>query len=501
MRTASIMLVAMCLCVWGCKKSKSSQPPDYTPAKVALLLPANDEACYSGVIKSATESDVTFSWNTATNADSYQLTYTNLLTNEITIIQSISNTQTVVGLLPNTPYSWYITSISNKTSATTKSDVWEFYNSGPATTSHAPFPAEIIFPGFNQTVSIATGSVTLSWKGSDVDNDIKGYDVYFGNINTPPLYKSNVAESSLTVDSLAANKTYYWSITTKDSKGNSSNSAISKFEINYLPIADFGVNGDSTTVYQSQKITFRDKSLNNPTTWSWSFPGGSPSSSSSQNPTVTYANVGIYTVTLTVHNQNGSDTKTKSNYITVNKPWTCGMPITDPRDGQVYNTVNINGKCWMVENLKYTDNNTIGVNYGNSTSAYDTYGRLYSFNEVQNGNLAPPGWHIPTESEINDLSLYILQTYNNNAGVLKATNNLWAPPNSGATNQTGFSAIPSGNYFSGVFNTAGYAFYMWTSTAQGNSGGDAVLLSNDNTGFSLGYYSGDHYFAVRCVKN
>lgn len=89
--------------------------------------------------------------------------------------------------------------------------------------------------------------------------------------------------------------------------------------INNMPTANFDVNGGSTTINSSQQISFRDKSLNNPTSWSWSFPGGTPSSSTLKSPSITYSTPGNYNVSLTVSNQSGSDTKTLTNYILVNR--------------------------------------------------------------------------------------------------------------------------------------------------------------------------------------
>ena len=81
------------------------------------------------------------------------------------------------------------------------------------------------------------------------------------------------------------------------------------------PVADFAAN--PTQVDEGGSVQFSDLSENNPTSWEWTFEGGTPETSSVQNPEVTYNTQGSYDVTLTVTNDFGSDTKTKSNYITV----------------------------------------------------------------------------------------------------------------------------------------------------------------------------------------
>lgn len=168
-----------------------------------------------------------------------------------------------------------------------------------------------------------------------------------------------------------------------------------------VPVADFDVNGATTTLNAGQQISFRDKSVNNPTSWSWSFPGGNPSSSNLQNPVVTYNNSGSFNVTLISANQAGSNSITKSSYINVssNPSWTCGQPFIDTRDGKSYTTINIGGQCWMSQNFDYNTNGSMC--YSNNCSL----GRLYDFNTAL--NTAPPGWHLPTDVEWQQLELYL----------------------------------------------------------------------------------------------
>ncbi|MFI5158862.1 MAG: FISUMP domain-containing protein [Sphingobacteriales bacterium] len=178
---------------------------------------------------------------------------------------------------------------------------------------------------------------------------------------------------------------------------------------------------------------------------------------------------------------------------TANQGWTCGQSYTDPRDGQVYPTTNIGGGCWIAKNLNYTNSNTVGIDYQNNVDP--SFGKLYSFSDVVNGNLAPAGWHIPTSAEIEALNQFV----NSNGGALKSTSK-WASPNIGATNTTGFSAVPSGMFANGVFYDKPYIFYMWSSSVQGN-GGTAVVIYNNRTDFYIGPFNGNYYFAVRVVKN
>ncbi|MCX6580344.1 MAG: PKD domain-containing protein [Candidatus Aminicenantes bacterium] len=85
----------------------------------------------------------------------------------------------------------------------------------------------------------------------------------------------------------------------------------------------------ATEVNLNNVVTFTDKTLENPTTWSWTFEGGTPATSTAQNPTVTYTTVGTYDVTLVVTNAQGSDTEAKVNYINVvEKPYCASQGTT-----------------------------------------------------------------------------------------------------------------------------------------------------------------------------
>jgi uncharacterized protein (TIGR02145 family) len=153
---------------------------------------------------------------------------------------------------------------------------------------------------------------------------------------------------------------------------------------------------------------------------------------------------------------------------------TPGNGVTDI-DGNRYNTVIIGTQEWTVENLKvskYSDGTPIPLVYvsqpwqwealtsaascyhGNLASNGTTYGLLYNWNAVAgihdtdpntpNKTIAPTGWHVPTDAEWTTLTNY-LGGESIAGGKMKSTGTtLWTNPNTGATNESGFSAIPGG---------------------------------------------------------
>lgn len=174
----------------------------------------------------------------------------------------------------------------------------------------------------------------------------------------------------------------------------------------------------------------------------------------------------------------------------------CGSTFIDERDGQEYETVQIGDQCWMAENLKatmYNDGTPIPFVNDNqvwqntSTAAYcwydndeitykDTYGALYNWFTVETGKLCPKGWHVPSDAEWKILEMYLGMTQEEAdsegtsrgdvGGKLKEAGLVhWQDPNYGATNETGFTALPGGNHeFGGEFSAMYLMCQMWSST-------------------------------------
>lgn len=196
--------------------------------------------------------------------------------------------------------------------------------------------------------------------------------------------------------------------------------------------------------------------------------------------------------------------------------------VTDV-DGNVYDTVTIGAQIWMKENLKtthyrngdpipnVTDNTawstlTSGAyaNYNNDAANVATYGRLYNWFAVKDArNIAPAGWHVPTDAELNTLIAY-LGGVSVAGGKLKEAGTVhWASPNTGATNSSGFTALPGGyRLFNGVFGGITTYAYIWSSVEYNadNAWGGGVY--NTSAGVLSGsFYSKTDGYVVRCVKD
>lgn len=230
----NLRLAIVSLFFFSCGKGNDPEPvnpqPEVKPAAALLNLPLNNELCTSGVIVSATESTISFSWKASENTETYELSVKNLEsgTTASTIVTQPAASMT---LKRNTPFSWYVTSKTTKSNASAKSETWKFYNQGNGTSSYAPFPAEIVSPTMGESITVSSGKVKLIWSGADPDNDILNYDIYFGISTTPGLIKAGLKETQLSDIAVTSGISYYWQVISRDVKGNTSESGIYQFKV------------------------------------------------------------------------------------------------------------------------------------------------------------------------------------------------------------------------------------------------------------------------------
>ncbi len=231
------------------------------------------------------------------------------------------------------------------------------------------------------------------------------------------------------------------------------------------------------------------------------------------------------------------------NYIIyLSQPCTGHETVTD-YNGNIYNTVQIGNQCWMKENLKSThyddgtaliDGTGIQINYDyesrywfdyddNPTNS-QTFGKLYTWAAAIDGyvsndeeliygvrqGLCPNGWHIPSDSDWFQLESYIDTTITElhitglrgfDAGLKLKTTNNWVT-NTG-TNQFGFSALPSGQYFFSESNSQ--SFYsdlglvsIWWSA---NTGAYYRKIWDDANGITRNTQNPAHGYSIRCLKD
>ena len=231
MRKIILLFGGLFLIIISCSEE---DPLPVDPGIAALISPINQETCFDGVSINDTQSNVEFSWSAASDAISYEILVSNLLT-QSTQTYTANTNKTTVALTKAEPYSWYVKSIGENGSTPSQSDSWRFYLAGESIINYAPFPSELISPrsGANITPDI-NNQIILNWSCSDVDGDLEQFDVYLdendgSTLNTSIKYEQQ--DKSIEVE-VANNSTYFWKVIAIDTNGNESNSGVYSFRTN-----------------------------------------------------------------------------------------------------------------------------------------------------------------------------------------------------------------------------------------------------------------------------
>lgn len=198
------------------------------PKAATLVFPEDDSECVEGEVIDFQNSEVTFEWNPAEDADYYQLQYTNLESGNSFLRTTDTNSVTVT-LIRGVAYSWSVISRANGIQTSAESEEWMFYNQGPGIENYAPFPAQAVNPSRGATLS-GINSVDLEWEASDVDGDITSYEIFMDTATNPTTQVGETDENTLNV-SVIAGTTYYWQVRAIDAFGNSSFSETFEFRV------------------------------------------------------------------------------------------------------------------------------------------------------------------------------------------------------------------------------------------------------------------------------
>lgn len=230
---------------------------------------------------------------------------------------------------------------------------------------------------------------------------------------------------------------------------------------------------------------------------------------------------------------------------------------TDPRDGNVYNTVFINNTCWLKENLRYlpsvvpssTISNSVPYYYvynfndtnvvnAKSTIEYQTTGVLYNWPATMNGEqsynqtpsivqgVCPPGWQVPSLSEWSKLRNFLTQDTSyyisicGSGSVAKALSGsapvsqggLWGDVNSNCSpgdttyyykkNLTGMSFLPGGFLNYQTFSSYNYGTVFWSSSNAIQTYANGCQISYIDPSFTTSMVTMDAKTgaSLRCVK-
>ena len=222
--------------------------------------------------------------------------------------------------------------------------------------------------------------------------------------------------------------------------------------------------------------------------------------------------------------------------------FSCGDDFVDERDGEVYETVQIDDQCWFAENLNSgekltgfdapSDNDVIEKYcYEDEDSNCDVYGGLYTWEEAMqyegdepNQGACPEGWVIPTDNDFHQLESYLKTDGEScdpnrsdfeegwdcvpaGAKLREEGNNHWAehrndPCERANCNSSGFTLLPSGYRLpDGLSRRLGENALLWTSTTMDNDNAWRREVSYTNISIYRDERRKNTALAVRCLKN
>ena len=194
-------------------------------------------------------------------------------------------------------------------------------------------------------------------------------------------------------------------------------------------------------------------------------------------------------------------------------------------DGNIYTLLVIGAQTWLLENLKttkYNDGSPIptglsdanwaledgsaghdgAFSYPNNSSANKAiYGLLYNFSAVVNAKgMAPVGCHIATDADYQTLQTYLGGSGVASGKMKEAGTTHWTTPNTGATNESGFTALPAGRRTQvGAYSLFGTYGIYWESTSYNATNAYRRYMVNTDDNLATDYTLKLNGFSVRCL--
>lgn len=218
--------------------------------------------------------------------------------------------------------------------------------------------------------------------------------------------------------------------------------------------------------------------------------------------------------------------------VTTTGSFTTNTPDMTDVDGNVYKTVKIGDQIWVMENLKVTHYNdgteipyvtsdadwlAAGASktparcfYNNDPELGKVYGGLYNWYTINTGKLAPKGWHVPTNKEWSKLIVTlvgIVGDYSYGHACREVGTEHWKAPNEGATNVSGFTALPGGSRYityAGILEFTDLTTdAVWWSSDEDREGITRIIYTSYNIGRMMHDYFLKNYggLSVRLVKD
>lgn len=195
--------------------------------------------------------------------------------------------------------------------------------------------------------------------------------------------------------------------------------------------------------------------------------------------------------------------------------------VTDV-DGNTYNTVSIGNQIWLTENLKTTKfnnqdpiplitDNTLWstqteaayCSYQNDNLLANVYGNLYNWHVLNDiRNVCPSGYHVPSILDWEALIDFLGGAAVAGGKLKEAGLAHWIDPNTGATNSSGFTLLPSGwrAHNNGFYENLTYMAYQWSSTSIDALNASIMLVGFDSESCLTSESHKLTGLPIRCLK-
>ncbi len=247
-----------------------------------------------------------------------------------------------------------------------------------------------------------------------------------------------------------------------------------------------------------------------------------------------FANVGTVTADATEYTDSGLNygqsysyrvaAYTSANSSDYSPTATFNTDMVVDIDGNVYKTVQIGNQVWMAENLKvihFRDGTAIAnvtdnaewatltteaycIYNNNDSNAVDMYGALYNWYAIVDGrNIAPEGWHVPTDDEWTELETYLSNNgHSGTEGSTLKSSAGWVSGGDG-TDDYGFTALPGGyrDHTNGDYASVSLSGYFWSATEGNSNDAWARRLSYSQSSIYRNYYNKRFAFSIRCLRD
>ncbi len=169
--------------------------------------------------------------------------------------------------------------------------------------------------------------------------------------------------------------------------------------------------------------------------------------------------------------------------------------FTDPRDGAVYKTTQINGKTWLAENMRYAGPEvTCHANTARDPDFIKNYGCLYTWADAQKA--CPSGWNLPSKEDFSAI-MDLVGGENLNLKGISTLTDLRSEKWLNGKNTSGFGMLPAGEFFSDAFGSFTSYAHFWSHDSAGAANAYYLFMSAET--ITIRSILKSYGYSVRCI--